>query len=600
MSRTTRSSARRDFVPESSWRMVEGGENDSFDTSILHDEDDIFISSSSDPASQLAGSQSFSIGGSQPWSIGGSQDDNIETFLSRAEEDEQVLLRTPFRPSIPKSVRQISRDEARTRPSEPEFYMPRVDVESPRRPSTRSSATARASDPPPPPTPPRLRRRRGEAAGSPAKDRRFEGSETQHSEEPASFTGRLSASLPGALFDALSWVAGLAALAFRYAQTPLAILLSLYIAFGGVIVLHNLATRPLFTALTPVCRIPGVSWLDLPFCPDHGLKKAEGEERQGQGQVKFDNLMDVQEQLGQVVEKSVQGVPLPIEIKRSETSIRDLRTLVRYSTVQSKEELLLEFDGFIDTIGTVSKDLQRFNARTGSAIDWVISMNRWTSRHLDSLEGSSKNSDDDDQGAGSLTGPWINRLFSPFQPAVFTERQLVDTYIEHATLVSDKISNLIEEAQGVLHTLSKAGEHMDAIYDFVARTEKSVRVRRAEVLSTLWGLVGGHRTKVANLNSQLALLKQVDAQRSDAVRQVTDLIGDLEQIQAGLDDLRERVAEPALARGRAEVPMTVHIDTINRGVERLEEARSRIRAIENDRIQEVLARSKGQKMIEQV
>ncbi|KAK4128120.1 hypothetical protein N657DRAFT_638528 [Parathielavia appendiculata] len=593
MSRTTRSSTKRDFVPESSWRMVEGGENDSFDTSILHDEDDIFISSSSDPASQPTGSQSFSIGGSQPWSIGGSQDDNIETFLSKAEEDEQLLLRTPFRPSIPKSVRQISRDDMRVRPSEPEFYMPRVDVESPRRPSTWSSGTVRASDPPP--TPPKLRRRRGEATGSPVKGRHSEGSETQDSEEPTSFSGRLSASLPDALFDALSWACGLAALAFRYAQTPLAILLSLYIAFGGVIVLHNLATRPLFTALTPVCRIPGVSWLDLPFCPDHGLKRGDTQERQGS--VKFDSLMDVQEQLGQVVEKSVQGVPLPIEIKRSETSIRDLRTLVRYSTVQSKEELLLEFDGFIDTIGTVSRDLQKFNARTGSAIDWVISMNRWTSRHLDSLEGSK--SSDGDHGAGILNGPWVNRLFSPFQPAVFTERQLVDTYIEHATLVSDKISKLIEEAQGVLHTLSKAGEHMDAIYDFVARTERSVRVRRAEVLSTLWGLVGGHRSKVANLNSQLTLLKQVDAQRSDAVRQVTDLIGDLEKIQAGLDDLRERVATPALARGRVEVPMSVHIDTINRGVERLEEARSRIRAIENDRIQEVLARGKGQKMIEQ-
>jgi hypothetical protein len=572
--------------------MVEGGENDSFDTSILHDEDDIFISSGSDPASQPTGSQSFSIGGSQPWSIGGSQDDNLENFLSKAEDDEQVLLRTPFRPSIPKSVRQITRDDTRHRLPEMEFNMPRVDVESPMRMSTRSSATVRASDPPP--TPPRLRRRQGGATKSPAMEQRSSGDGTHFAEEPPSLGSRVSASLPGALFEVLSWVFGLAALAFRYAQKPLAILLSLYIAFGAVIVLHNLATRPLFTALTPVCRIPGVSWLDLPFCPDHGLNSGDGEAREWP--VKFDSLMDVQEQLGQVVEKSVQGVPLPIEMKRSETSIRDLRTLVRYSTVQNKEELILELDGFIDTIGTVSKDLQRFNARTGSAIDWVISMNRWTSRHLDSLEGSRS---DEDQAGGSVIGPLINRLFSPFQPAVFTERQLVDTYIEHAALVSDKIAKLIEEAQAVLHTLSKAGEYMDAIYDFVTRTEKSVRVRRAEVLSTLWGLVGGNRSKVANLNSQLALLKHVDAQRSDAIRQVTDLIGDLEKIQAGLDDLRERVAEPGFARGRAEVPLSVHIDTIDRGVKRLEEARSRIRAIENDRIQEVLARGKGQKMIEQ-
>lgn len=572
--------------------MVEGGENDSFDTSILHDDEEFIISSGTEP-SQPTGSQSFSIGGSQPWSIGGSQDDNIENFLSKAEDDEQVILRSPFRPSIPKSVRQSSRDDLRYNLLEPEFHMPRVDVESPRRSSTRSSTTVRASGPPP--TPPGLRRRQGGAVGSPVKQRRSREDEKRPADGQRSFGDRMSASLPGALFDALGWVFGLVGLAFRYAQKPLAILLSLYLAFGGIIVLHNLATRSLYTALTPICRIPGAAWLDLPFCPDFGLANGDGEDREPP--IKFDSLMDVQDQLGRVVEKSVQGVPLPIEMKRSEASIRDLRTLVRYSTLQSKDELLLELDGFVGSVGTVSRDLQGFNARIGAAMDWVISMNRWTSRHLDSLEGTGER---DDQGAGSLIGPWINRLFAPFQPAVFTERHLVDTYVEHTSLISEKIAKLIDEAQTVLHTLSKAGEHMDAIYDFVARTEKSVQVRRAEILSTLWGLVGGNRSRVANLNSQLSLLKHIDAQRSDAVRQVTELIGDLEKIQAGLGDLRERVAEPGLIRGRAEVPLSVHIDTIDRGVQRLEAARSRIRAIENDRIQEVLARGKGQeRLIEQ-
>ena len=580
--------------------MVEGGENDSFDTSILHDDDEFIISSGTEP-SQPTGSQPFSIGGSQPWSIGGSQEDNIETFLEKAEDGEQVLLRSPFRPSIPKSVRQSSRDNLRRDLPEPEFHMPRVDVEIPRRPSTRSSTTARASLQPP--LSPNLRRRQdhqdrqgGATLESPGRGRRFREDEKRPADEDQSFSGQVSTSLLGVLFNALCWVSGLVGLAFRYAQKPLAVLLSLYLAFGGVIVLHNLATRSVYTALTPICRIPGASWLDLPFCPDFGLAGRDGEEREPP--VKFDSLMDVQDELGRVVEKSVQGVPLPIEMKRSEASIRDLRTLVRYSTLQSKDELLLELDGFVGNVATVSRDLQGFNARIGAAMDWVISMNRWTSRHLDSLDGSS--GDRDDQGAGSFVDQWINRLFAPFQPAVFTEGHLVDTYIEHTTLVSEKIAKLIDEAQTVLHTLSKAGEHMDAIYDFVARTEKSVQVRKAEILSTLWGLVGGNKSRVANLNSQLSLLKHVDAQRAEAVRQVTELISDLENIQAGLGDLRERVAEPGLIRGRVEVPLSVHIETIDMGVKRLEAARSRIRAIENERIQEVLARGKGQeRLIEQ-
>jgi hypothetical protein len=65
---------------------------------------------------------------------------------------------------------------------------------------------------------------------------------------------------------------------------------------------------------------------------------------------------------------------------------------------------------------------------------------------------------------------------------------------------------------------------------------------------------------------------------------------ELESIQANLGDLRDRVAEPEIARDKASVPLSVHIETIDRGVERLEAARNRIRAAENDRIREALAR----------
>ncbi|AEO65934.1 uncharacterized protein THITE_2113579 [Thermothielavioides terrestris NRRL 8126] len=594
MVRTTRSSAKRDFQPESSWRMVEGGENDSFDTSILHDDDEEFIISSGSDPSQPAGSQPFSIGGSQPWSIGGSQDESIENFLNNAEEDEQVLLRSPFRPSVPQSVRQSSRENMRHRSPEPEFYMPKVDVESPRRPTTRSSTTVRAADPTPPL--PGLRRRQGAATGSPSKRRRAKGKEEAESgpaNEQASFSDRISASLPGALLDALGWAFGVVGLALRYAQKPIAILVSLYLTFGGVIVLQNMATKSLYTSLSPLCRVPGVSWMELPFCPD--LRPTQGAGKEKRQPVEFESLMSVQDQFERVLEKSAQGVSLPMEMKRSEASIRDLRTMVRYSTLRDKDELVLEFDGFIETARSASSGLQNFNTHVGSAVDWVISMNRWTSRHLDSLEeGGNK----DEQGG--LLGAWTGWLFAPFQPAVFSERLLLDRYVEHTALVSDKIAGLILEAQAVLRTLSKAEDHLSTIYDFVTRTQKTVQSRKDEILWTLWTLVGANNQRLNNLNSQLSLLRQVNAQRSDAVKQVSALIVELEKIQAGLGDLRDRVAAPGLIRGQAEVPLSVHIETINRGVERLEAARSRIRAEENERIREVLARGKREeRLIEQ-
>ena len=567
-------SRKRGMYVESSWRMVEGGENDSFDTSILHDDDDFIISSGSDP-SQLTGSQPFSIGGSQPFSIGGSQDDNIESYLTKAQNDEQFILRSPFRPSVPQSVRQTSRDAIRHRSPEPEFYMPKVEVESPRRDSTQSSRTVR----PAPPPLPGLRRR--QAAAKPA---RSQGAVEGTRDSQRSLSEKLVESLPSTLFDAMSWVFGLIGLAFRYAQKPLAIFLALYLTFGGLIVAQNMATKSIYSSLLTGRRLPGASWLNLPFRPDSAPMQGE-QARHGGESVELDGLMNVQDQFEEVLEKSAQGVSLPMEMKRTEASIRDLRTMVRYSSLPGKDELVLEFDQFIETARKAANDLQRFNTHVGSAVDSVISINRWTSRYLDALS-----SEKEKQG---LLGSWTNWVFSPFQPAAFSERSLLDKYVEHTALVSDKIAQLIVEAHSVLHMLTKAEDHLGIIYDFVTRTQKSVQGQKNEILWTLWTLVGVNTRRLHNLNSQLSLLRHVNAQRSDAVKQVSELIVELEKIQAGLDNLRERVAEPELIRDKIDVPLSVHIETIDRGVERLETARGRIREVENDRIREVLARGKG-------
>ncbi len=569
---------------ESSWRMVEG-EHDSFDTSIVPDDEDMVVSSNP---------SQFSGGSQGQFSIGGSQDDDIHDFLSKAE-DEQVILRSPFQPSVPSAARQSPRAGSgnRHKSPEPQFYMPTVDIESPRRASGRSSRTARPGDGA------ALRQRQPAATGSPVKRTRAAMAGRRRSGPDAGFQpqpglgDRLSQALPGALFDAAAWVLGVLGLALRYAQKPLAILLAVYFFFGGLIIAQNMATKSIYTSLSPVCRLPGVSWLDLPFCPkmapdgERGGRSSASAGGGGRRPVEFDGLMGVQERFEEVLEKSASGVSLPMEMKRSEASIRDLRTMVRYSTLQSKDELVLEFDGFIDTARGASNDLQKFNTHVGSAVDSVISINRWTSRYLDGL---AHEREAQQQGWLSGLAGWA---FAPFQPAVFSERSLLDKYVEHTALVSDKIAGLIVEAQAVLRQLSKAEDHLGIIYDFVTRTQKTVQSRKDEILWTLWTLVGANTRHLHNLNTQLTLLRQVDSQRTDAVRQVSELIVELEKIQAGLGDLRDRVAEPEIARAAtrgAYIPLSVHIETIDRGVERLERARSRIRAVENDRIRQVLAR----------
>lgn len=556
--------SRRGLPVDSSWRMVEG-ENDSFDTTMLPD-----------PSS---GQPSFSVPSQQTASSFAASQDSIGDFAAH-QDDDRVILREPFRPSMLSSGRAQSSSSATTakllRSPEPLFRMPLLDVDD-----SSSASTAR------PPryeahnsSPPRRRRKPSASLATPTKP-----SSTINSASNVSFLSTMVRSVHRLVI----WIADVILIAMAYAKYPLAALLAVYLVCGSFIIAQNMATRSLYSAASPLCRIPGASsLLRLPFCASPSSTK-----KPPLGTVEFDDLMGVQSQFEQVLERAADGVSLPFEMKRSETAVRDLRSLVSHSDVQSRHELVLEFDGYISTARRAALDLQRFNAHVGSAVDAVISINRWTSRYIDSLAPPT--------ASPSLPSRWSSWFLSPISflspsPSsstdLFSQRAILDQYVEHTSLVSDRIAALILEAQALLRLLTRAEDHLSLIYDIASRSSALAASRREELLWTLWTLVGANSARLSSLSRQLDLLRRVDAQRSTAVAQVSALVLDLESIQARLGDLRDRVAEPGLAAAAdVGIPLAVHIETIDRGVERLQDARARLRVAEDDRVREALARA---------
>ncbi|KAG6074170.1 hypothetical protein E4U16_004185 [Claviceps sp. LM84 group G4] len=599
-----------------SWRMVEG-ENSSFDTTILPSPmaDNAFGGSRipvfSGRPSLGAPSQVSSQVPSQGGHMSASQD-SLSDFVKH-QDDDRVILREPFRPSVVSPVEPEQHSTQRT--PDPQFKMPLMQIDAGRGSDSKSKSIRRMSDE-------NLQegqgghlvRRRGGGGGqittgSPS-SRKSRPKKASFHDEHLNFTpseqdgprgsSNIATLLPSALFKILVWAGEIILIALQFAKYPLGMLLAAYLVFGGAIIVQNMATRSVYSALSPVCRLPGLSLLNLPFCPPKntvlfGDSPSTSTSGEGHGRsVEFEDLMGVQAKFEQVLEHSAEGVSLPLEMKRSELAVRDLRSLVRHSDVQARHELVLEFDGYIDTARRSSSELQKFNSHVGSAVDAVISINRWTSRYIDSL------SPDSALGAGGAAGSsvlveWTQWMFSPFQPAdqhVFSERIILDKYIEHTSLVSQRISSLILEAQAVLRLLTKAEDHLGLIYDITSRTSASVSSRRGEILWSIWTLVGANSGRLQSLSQQLTLLQQVDAQRSTAVKQVSALILELESIQAGLGDLRDRVTEPQFSgtgASSAYIPLSVHIETIDRGVDRLQAARRRIRAAEDGRVRDTIA-----------
>lgn len=253
------------------------------------------------------------------WVVEG-EEENVEDPTKSSDPD---FIDEP--PSPPKSVR---RRPAKTKSLaiEPQLKMPTLDsnsldgswVESSR--PARSSRTSRPQE---------VRRRSARHAESSSPELPVERKPSRpipHKPQPTQDMLEVIMDHAGAM---LSWSMDVLGRALRILKTPISYALAIWLLFGIAVVVRNLITTSIYASLSPICRIPGTSLLSLPFCPGSG-------DHEHVPSVEFDQLMTVQNKFEEVLEESAGGVSLPMDMKRGEASIRDLRQLVKYSHVHSK------------------------------------------------------------------------------------------------------------------------------------------------------------------------------------------------------------------------------------------------------------------------
>lgn len=112
-------------------------------------------------------------------------------------------------------------------------------------------------------------------------------------------------------------------------RKPLAVLFSLYLLAVIIAYVYQFAQASIYVALSPLCKIPGVSLLDVPFC-DYVPNKARNDRGKG-GKGDFPELINLQSNFGSILENSVGSSHMALDLKNSEVAVRDLSTLVRVS-----------------------------------------------------------------------------------------------------------------------------------------------------------------------------------------------------------------------------------------------------------------------------
>jgi hypothetical protein len=255
---------------------------------------------------------------------------------------------------VPAKRTPLRRTSARgTRSPEPELVMPSLDLNSldgswadTTSRSTRFPTTTRSAE-----RAQEARRRNtqsGTNTGSPEKRARIKKAPSNHVRTREPTLSQSNSSIQDVMSIAfehiivvMSWLFEVFAGALRVLKKPLSYFLAIWLLFGLLVIVRNLVTNSVYASLSPVCRIPGASLLNLPFCPVYRVDTTNGPPPT----VEFDQLMTVQSKFEEVLEESAGGVTLPLDMKRGEASIRDLRQLVRYSQLHSKyvQRYLIEY-----------------------------------------------------------------------------------------------------------------------------------------------------------------------------------------------------------------------------------------------------------------
>ena len=160
------------------------------------------------------------------------------------------------------------------------------------------------------------------------------------------------------------------------------------------------------------------------------------------------------------------------------------------------------------------------------------------------------------------------------------------TFTDAMGVLSANLRRLILEAETNLANLNALEERLSTLHDMVTREGITSTIARDELLSDLWTILGGNRRELKNFNDHLTLLRQLGLFRKKALIHVTAALETLQAMSDDMEDLRERVATPELVG--PSIPMEVHIQSIQNGIERLHEGRSKARMIEADAIRRVL------------
>ncbi|KAF2401879.1 hypothetical protein EJ06DRAFT_529030 [Trichodelitschia bisporula] len=367
-------------------------------------------------------------------------------------------------------------------------------------------------------------------------------------------------------------------------------IISLVIAIG-VILWGIRATGQHLTSMIPApilspCSLPFASY--LPICAPSTPPSTS---------LSFSALSTAQGALADILRTTHSNADLPYIMKHSESSLRDLRHIVRYSQLPARNEIAHELDGFVDAARGAGAEVVRFYSHLGRAVDHVVYVNKHTMRILNEIDEAEA-----ERGVVGRVVQSVRGVVGRRWEDVIEER-LRQEYLLHSVEIGDHLGGLILEAQALLGMLSDLDARLDALSAVLSRSDIEVQGSHEELLAQLWTQFGGNRANRRRTEAQIALLGEVGRGKNEATSRVHEALLQLQKVQAEVEGLREDVGgvesvegevgpagqiEGGERRTRRALPLEAHVKNMLDGVRRLEDARGEVRGREEVAVKRIL------------
>ena len=163
---------------------------------------------------------------------------------------------------------------------------------------------------------------------------------------------------------------------------------------------------------------------------------------------------------------------------------------------------------------------------------------------------------------------------------------MIEAFLMSMDNIATHMARLRDEAEISMGHLMRLEEHLMVLHEITHRDNKELTAAQEDVLAELWTWLGGNKSKLREMSSNLDLLKNVEKYRKKALAHIVVTLEVLHALDADMEDLRTRVAAPEIAGDRT--PIEVHIKSIKVGVERLREGQMKASLREGESIARIL------------